>query len=500
MRGMLLALVLVAVVAGTAPPAARRKASVVHMVFDDFRPDLPMYGQQFVAADNLEKFANRSLVFDRAYCQIAVCSPSRNSFMTGRRPNSTLVWNFFSHFREAQCPDTKVGTFATGTVIRSWAQADGQQSGGAGGCCTSCVGQAGCVAWTYKGEPGQLGGNCTLLSEISGHHTCAPGQVDGHQHVLPCLSGGRGAFPKFTSLPQHFKDNNFLTLGVGKLFHDGGYGFGGAPGDSDHPAGPGTPPLADPLSWSNETIQYPECEWTAPPDCDECEDAPQWSVLCPGLPRFVNSYPPNEIQGGGAAYLTPAGQGTCQRVPVGPFGSPHHGAGCTEAVPLSGDGAGADGSIDGRPPMLDLPVFKNAKVKLQFAAAHWATTGQPFFLNVGIKRPHLVWRVPEGIVRDHYNPETFTPNMPQNRVLDASVHPIAWVPFFGSSNPWVPQDVDTTVELRRFYYAAITWADYCAGQVLDEIERLDLQDKTVVVIHADHGEQHHRRPFSHVAS
>ena len=134
MRAMLLALVLVAAAAaGTAPPAARRNASVVHMVFDDFRPDLPMYGQHFVAADNLEKFANRSLVFDRAYCQIAVCSPSRNSFMTGRRPNSTLVWNFFSHFREAQCPDTKVGTFATGTVIRSWAQTDGQQSGGAAG-------------------------------------------------------------------------------------------------------------------------------------------------------------------------------------------------------------------------------------------------------------------------------------------------------------------------------------------------------------------------------
>ena len=38
----------------------------------DFRPDLPMYGQKFVHAPNLEAFANRSLVFDRAYCQIAV--------------------------------------------------------------------------------------------------------------------------------------------------------------------------------------------------------------------------------------------------------------------------------------------------------------------------------------------------------------------------------------------------------------------------------------------
>ena len=31
--------------------------------------------------------------------------------MTGRRPNSTLVWNFYNSFREAQCPDTVVGEY-----------------------------------------------------------------------------------------------------------------------------------------------------------------------------------------------------------------------------------------------------------------------------------------------------------------------------------------------------------------------------------------------------
>ena len=34
----------------------------------------------------------------RGQCQIAVCSPSRNSFMTGRRPDKTLSWNFKNHF------------------------------------------------------------------------------------------------------------------------------------------------------------------------------------------------------------------------------------------------------------------------------------------------------------------------------------------------------------------------------------------------------------------
>ena len=39
------------------------------------------------------------------------------------------------------------------------------------------------------------------------------------------------------------------------------------------------------------------------------------------------------------------------------------------------------------PPMLDLPVYKNAILKLQYAASNLKKTQQKFFLNVGIKRP-----------------------------------------------------------------------------------------------------------------
>ena len=46
------------------------------------RPDLPCYGQSQVLAPNFDRFAASAtaVVFDRAYCQQSICSPSRNRY------------------------------------------------------------------------------------------------------------------------------------------------------------------------------------------------------------------------------------------------------------------------------------------------------------------------------------------------------------------------------------------------------------------------------------
>ena len=66
--------------------------NVLFMPVDDFRPEIfAGYSQSHMITPNIDKLVKESLVFQRAYCQQAVCIPSRNSFMTGRRPDTTKV-------------------------------------------------------------------------------------------------------------------------------------------------------------------------------------------------------------------------------------------------------------------------------------------------------------------------------------------------------------------------------------------------------------------------
>ena len=100
-RLMLLAATVVLALAAAAAAAPKRR-NVLYIVFDDLRPDLSPYrpaedGKPFMHTPHIQKLADTGIVFDRAFVQIAVCSPSRISFSTGRRPNGTLAWCGLSH-------------------------------------------------------------------------------------------------------------------------------------------------------------------------------------------------------------------------------------------------------------------------------------------------------------------------------------------------------------------------------------------------------------------
>jgi iduronate 2-sulfatase len=65
----------------------------VYILADDMNAELGVFGGPAVTP-NLDRLASQGLAFPRAFCQISVCSPSRQSFLTGRRPDTHQVWNF----------------------------------------------------------------------------------------------------------------------------------------------------------------------------------------------------------------------------------------------------------------------------------------------------------------------------------------------------------------------------------------------------------------------
>jgi iduronate 2-sulfatase len=80
--------------------AGASRPNILFISIDDLRPELGCYGSPVAKSPNLDKLASEGLRFDRAYCQQAICSPSRASLMTGARPDQIGVIENTAYFRE----------------------------------------------------------------------------------------------------------------------------------------------------------------------------------------------------------------------------------------------------------------------------------------------------------------------------------------------------------------------------------------------------------------
>lgn len=94
MIGKLISFLACAVVAQAAEPL-----NVLFLAVDDLRPELNCYGAEHIHSPNIDALAASGRLFERAYCQQAVCNPSRASLMTGLRPDTIGVTGNHIHFR-----------------------------------------------------------------------------------------------------------------------------------------------------------------------------------------------------------------------------------------------------------------------------------------------------------------------------------------------------------------------------------------------------------------
>eukprot|EP00038_Savillea_parva_P010432 m.190238 g.190238 ORF g.190238 m.190238 type:complete len:737 (-) comp17994_c0_seq1:155-2365(-) len=367
------------------PPAPPGSPNVLLMLVDDLRPWLPFYGADRIVAPNLAKLAASGVQFNNSYVNQAVCSPTRNSFMSGRTPDHTRLWNF-------------QGSFRTNGLDAS-------------------------------GKPGS----------------------------------------EWKSLPQVFKDQGWITAGCGKTFH------------------PGSPPNWDaPYSWSTvpgtNTLLYPYV------DPDE-QIAAQGTLLTPQQ----------------ASRNLDAATGSCCDPNTAEATSINH--------PHFFDTVVAKGANHSRcqaehPAMrvLDTTVcdaegvnttdYQTASIAIDHLQ-NLTAQKQPWFLAVGLHKPHPYWPLPLNI-REQY----LDLPLPDHKLAPIGMPPVAFVSCDYLQNAYdVNADVgagrgilpnvslpdDLARKIRSGYAAGVTWMDQQAGRVLDALDALGAADNTIVLFTADHG-------------
>jgi iduronate 2-sulfatase len=79
---------------------AAAKPNVLLICVDDLKPLLGCYGDTVVKSPNIDRLAKRGVLFEKAFCNQAVCSPSRNALMSSLRSQTLGIYDLATNFRK----------------------------------------------------------------------------------------------------------------------------------------------------------------------------------------------------------------------------------------------------------------------------------------------------------------------------------------------------------------------------------------------------------------
>ncbi len=114
---------------------------------------------------------------------------------------------------------------------------------------------------------------------------------------------------------------------------------------------------------------------------------------------------------------------------------------------------------------------------------------QPFFLAVGFFKPHLPFVAPQRYW-DLYDFEQI--NTPQNyhepeNAPQEAIHRFGELRAYAGVPATGPVSDEMARRLIHGYYACVSYTDAQIGKLLDELDRLEIADQTIVVLWGDHG-------------
>ncbi len=138
----------------------------------------------------------------------------------------------------------------------------------------------------------------------------------------------------------------------------------------------------------------------------------------------------------------------------------------------------------------DLPdsEYRDGKIADMAVEVLRENAGQPFFAAVGFVKPHLPFAAPSRYW-DLYDRADLQPMAGSTRPDGTTEIPYIYSELesyrgIGSDDELTGEQV---LELIHGYFAAVSFVDAQVGKLLDELDRLDIRDNTIVALVGDHG-------------